>query len=57
MTAGCQSDLQEFQPGDHSLFQITFSYPASWALEEVIPFDDFIGIPPPSERFEVRMNF
>jgi len=53
MTTGCQSDLKEFQPKENSLFQITFSYPASWIWEEVIPFDDFTGVPPPSERFVV----
>jgi hypothetical protein len=46
----CQPALKEFQPEKDSLFKITFSYPAIWDWEEDIPFDDFIGVPPPSER-------
>ena len=48
MTA-CQPVLKEFQPENDSLFRIAFSYPANWVWEEQIPFDDFVGEPPPSE--------
>jgi hypothetical protein len=50
----CQPTLKEFQPKNDSLFKITFSYPASWVWEEDIPFDDFIGDPPPSERIVLK---
>jgi hypothetical protein len=40
VTTACQPALREFQPEDASLFKITFSYPASWNWEEVIPFDE-----------------
>ena len=54
VTTACQPALKEFQPENDSLFKITFSYPASWNWEEEIPFDDFIGEPPPSERIVLR---
>ena len=52
VTTACQPALREFQPKNDSLFKITFSYPASWNWEEVIPFDELApgDEPPPSER-------
>jgi len=57
VTTACQPALKEFQPENDSLFKITFSYPASWVWEEDIPFDDFIGQPPPSEKIILKNGF
>jgi len=52
----CQPALKEFQPASSSLFQITFSYPASWVWEDVIPFDELAPgeEPPLSERIVLQ---
>jgi hypothetical protein len=53
VTTACQSALQEFEPQNDSLFKITFSYPAIWEWQEVIPYDELAQFEetPPSERF------
>ena len=52
VTTACQSTLKEFEPKKNSLFKITFSYPAIWEWQEVVPYDELAQFEetPPSER-------